>query len=159
MWAFFKRAMIFDSHFKSREMVRPRKRQDSTEATRVSPSMKGVSGAAFLLKSTTIATVFRALSSRLLQLHQLCSHSISCLYADSSPLEMRPTRVVSSANFRSLTDIPPKCSLLAEARTAAAPAAYCSHTTTAMLSSQVEQSYGKCSLPHYIRARSRLLIN
>ena len=66
--------------------------------------MMGVSGAAFLLKSTTISTVFRALSSRMLQLHQLCSHSISLLYADSSPLEMRPTRVVSSANFRSLTD-------------------------------------------------------
>ena len=93
---------MFSSHFKSLEMVKPRKRQDSTMATGVSPSMMGVGGAAFLLKSTTISTVFSALSSRLLQLHQLCSRSL--LYADSSPPEMRPIRVVSSANFRSLTD-------------------------------------------------------
>ena len=72
-----------------------------TFATGVSPSMMGVGGAAFLLKSTTIS---RALSSRFLQLHQLCSRSISLLYSDSSPLEMRFTRVVSSANFRSLTN-------------------------------------------------------
>ena len=66
--------------------------------------MMGAGGAAFLLKSTTISTVFSALSSWVLQLHQLCSRSISILYAGSSPLEMRPTRAVSSANFRSLTD-------------------------------------------------------
>ena len=33
MWAFFERAMMFSSYFKSLEMVKPRKRQDSTEAT------------------------------------------------------------------------------------------------------------------------------
>ena len=104
MWAFFESATMFSSNFESLEMVKLRKRQDSTEATGVSPSMMGVGGAAILLKSTTMSTVFRALSSRFLQLHQLCSRSISLLYADSSPLEMRPTRVVSSANFRSLTD-------------------------------------------------------
>ena len=64
--------------------------------------MMGAGGAAFFLKSTT--TVFRALSSRLLQMHQLCSHSITLLYADSSPLEMSPTRLVLSTSFRSLTD-------------------------------------------------------
>ena len=104
MWASFERPMMFSSHFKSLWMVKPKKRQDSTDATGVSPSMIGVGGAAFLLKSTTISTVYWTLSCRLLQLHQLCSRSIYLLYADSSPLKMRPTRVVSSANFRSLTD-------------------------------------------------------
>ena len=46
--------------------------------------MMGEGGAAFLLKSITISTIFRALSARLLQLHQFCSRSISLLYADSA---------------------------------------------------------------------------
>ena len=104
MWASFERPMMFSSHFKSLWMVKPKKRQDSTDATGVSPSMIGVGGAAFLLKSTTISTVYWTLSCRLLQLHQLCSRSISLLYADSSPLEMSPTRLVLSTSFRSLTD-------------------------------------------------------
>ncbi|KAM3857076.1 cilia- and flagella-associated protein 221 [Diretmus argenteus] len=49
-WAFFTRATVFSSHFKSREMVKPRKRLDSTEATGMPPSVMGRGRAALLLK-------------------------------------------------------------------------------------------------------------
>ena len=72
-----RRAVMFSSYFKSPERVRLRKPRDSPEANGLSPSMMGGGGAAYLLKLTTISTVFSALSSKLLPLHQLCSRSRS----------------------------------------------------------------------------------
>ncbi len=57
------------------------------------------------LKSTIISTVLSVLSSRLLRLHQTASSLTSCLYADLSPSWMRLIGVVSSANFKSLTEM------------------------------------------------------
>ncbi len=74
--------------------------------------MMQVSVGRLLLKSTVIATVLNVFSSRFLWLHKMTNCSTSHLYADSSPFWMRPLSVVSSANFRSLTDSSPEVQLL-----------------------------------------------
>ena len=60
---------MFSSHLRSWEMMVPRKRKDSAVSTGESLRVMGVGGAGYLLKSTTISTVFRALSSRLFLPH------------------------------------------------------------------------------------------
>uniref|UniRef100_A0AAQ4R2B3 MRN complex-interacting protein N-terminal domain-containing protein n=1 Tax=Gasterosteus aculeatus aculeatus TaxID=481459 RepID=A0AAQ4R2B3_GASAC len=58
------------SHLRSWVMMEPRKRKESTIVTGESHRVMGEGGALFRRKSTTISTVFRALSSRLFWLHQ-----------------------------------------------------------------------------------------
>ena len=62
--AFLVRELLFSSHLRSWERIVHRKRKDSTVLTGESHRVMGVSGAVFFLKSTTISTVLRALSSK-----------------------------------------------------------------------------------------------
>ncbi len=103
-WAFFTVESMWVSHFSSWEMVVPRNLNDSTAATVLFMVVSGGSAGGFLLKSTIISTVLSVLSSKLFLLHQTASCSTSCLSANSSPSWMRAMAVVSSANFRSLTE-------------------------------------------------------
>ncbi|KAG5838726.1 hypothetical protein ANANG_G00226640 [Anguilla anguilla] len=103
-WAFLVIVVIFLSHLRSCWMVIPRNLYNSALLTMVPCISKGGNGVGFLLKSVTISTVFCVFSSRLSAPHHDTSWLTSSRYLDSSPSEMRPIRVVSSANLRTLTD-------------------------------------------------------
>ncbi len=95
MWVF---------QFRFWDMLDPRNLNVSTAVTLLSMMVSGES-AGFLLKSMIISTVLSVLSSRLFRLHQTASSLTSCMKADSSPSWMRQMSLVSSANFRSLTEV------------------------------------------------------
>lgn len=70
-----------------------------TTSTATPPTSRGGGMLPPFLQSTIISFIFFALMQRLLVLHQTSIHSTSCLYFDSSFLEIRPTTTVSSANL------------------------------------------------------------
>lgn len=82
-------------------MMVPRNWKDSTMSTDIGHVQRE---AGVFVKSVTISTARSELSNRLLWLNQDPSESISSPQETSSPLEMSPMNVLSSANFRSLTD-------------------------------------------------------
>ena len=77
--AFLVRDLMFSSHFRSWVMMVPRKWQDSIELTGEPHRMMGTGGAGLFLKSTTISSLFKALSSRLFWLHRITRWPISHL--------------------------------------------------------------------------------
>ena len=96
-------SMLID-HFRSRESTEPRNLNDSTTETVLPRTESGSIQGGCFRKSTTISTVFCGLSTKLLLLHHATRCSTSHLYADSSPFLISPMTVVSSANFRILTE-------------------------------------------------------
>ncbi len=95
------------SHFRSwrREIVVPRNLNDSTAVTVLFMMASGGEQGGFSPEvHDHLHSVLSVLSSRLLRLHQTASSLTPCLLADSSQSWMRPISVVSSANFKSLTE-------------------------------------------------------
>lgn len=85
-------------------MVVPRKRKESTHSTTWPLMQMGVCWPALFLKSTMSSLVLDMLRVRLFTVHHCTRCSTSSRYDVSSLSRMRPITVVSSANFRSLTD-------------------------------------------------------
>lgn len=80
----------------------PRNLKEDTLSTQMPSIFSGVGSTLFrgLLSSpSNFSLVLLVFGSRLFVDHQATSHQTSSLYAVSSPSEMRPTNVVSLANF------------------------------------------------------------
>jgi hypothetical protein len=84
---------------RSSEMCTPRNLKDETLSTHSAFRWSGAWAVLFRLKSMMISLVFVVFNSKLFDEHQYDSCWTSSLYSVSSPPEIRPTTVVSSANF------------------------------------------------------------